>query len=141
MQITTDYPPNYEEICKVFPLKGYKPIFAYAPYIFNPHKVMIGPDLLEHETVHGIRQGRDPETWWKRYMAEDNFRLAEEVFAHVAEYRFLEQGKDRVGRRRVFDYLVKRLCEPMYGYNPPLSYGRGRDVLKWALRQQVKAAG
>jgi hypothetical protein len=126
---------------EVFPLKGYTPIFAYSPHIYNPHRVEIGPELLEHEAVHGFRQGNDPETWWKRYMAEDNFRLAEEVFAHVAEYQYLIRGRDRVGRRRMLDYIVGRLCEPLYGYNPPLSYSRGRGILKWALREQQKAAG
>jgi hypothetical protein len=140
IRIRKEFPPNYDAIRATFKLDGRQPIFAFAPDIFNPHGTPVGPELVEHERIHILRQGDDPSAWWGRYIAEDNFRLAEEVFAHVAEYYVLVQRcPDRPTRRRLIDAIAERLADPLYGYTPPLSQERAKKILKWALRQEARS--
>lgn len=135
-----EFPPNYDEIVKRFGpgLDSSKPIFAYCPYVYNPHRVQIGPELVAHETVHCQRQGGSPGLWWQRYLADDNFRMAEEILAHVAEYEVLCQGRDRNARRQVMHYISNRLVAPMYGYTPRVPPDRGRQLLKMAMQKAEK---
>jgi hypothetical protein len=137
MIIKFEYPPNYEAITKAFDLTGYKTIFAWDSYIYNPHHIPIGPQLMAHETVHGTRQLGDPERWWNLYLADEKFRLSEEIVAHVAEYFVLCQGKTRNDRRGQLDYVAKRLCAPIYNYKPPLTLERAKRLLKEAIRGPV----
>jgi hypothetical protein len=139
--IKIEYPPNYDDIAKVFDLKGHTPIFAWAPWIYNPHKTSIGLELIAHEIVHVRRQGIDPGAWWRRYLADENFRLAEEILAHVAEYEVLcQQAKTRADRRKIMHYICARLCSPLYGYKPRVPYDRARQFMKMALKEGSKPA-
>jgi hypothetical protein len=138
--ILVDYPPNYAEIEQVFDLRNYQPIFAWSPHIFNPHGVPIHPHLIHHEGVHIRRQGISPEKWWRAYLANENFRLAEEILAHAVEYQVLATGHPRNERRRIFDSVADRLCAPLYGYKPPLHNSRASKLLKEAIHQRAKVA-
>jgi hypothetical protein len=142
MLIKPNFPPGFDAIDARFNIRnrGLTPIFAFAPDVWNPFGVAIGPELVAHEQVHIMRQGQDPAAWWKRYIAEDNFRLAEEVFAHIAEYEnLIERGHPtRDDRRRAFRYITKRLCWPLYDYNPALSETKAKGILKWALKEKAK---
>lgn len=132
--VSTDYPPNYAEIEKTFDLRNLTPIFAFSPLVYNPHNTKIPGELVAHEAVHINRQGSDPAGWWKRYLADENFRLAEEILAHVAEYRRLcDDAKTRAQRRQVMHYVAARLRAPIYGYKPSLPYDRAKQFLKMAL--------
>lgn len=134
-------PPNYEAIAAAFnlaPRTGQQPIFAFAPWIYNPHRVAIGPELIAHEQVHIARQGALPALWWQSYIADENFRLAEEILAHVAEYYVLSNGRPRPYRRQVFGAMAKRLRSPLYCYKPALSEERSKKLLKMALREGEK---
>ena len=136
--IKFELPPNYEAIRRAFDLIGQRPIFAFSPYIYNPHCVEIGPELIAHEQVHITRQGALPATWWESYIADENFRLAEEILARVAEYLVLTNASTRQQRRQVFNTMAKRLRAPLYGYKPTLSEERSKKLLKMALREGVK---
>jgi hypothetical protein len=138
--ILHDYPPNYAEIEQKFDLRNYKPIFAFAPHIYVPHRNILGPELIEHEHVHIRRQGVAPEKWWHAYLVNENFRLAEEILAHVVEYQVLAAGRPRNERRRIFDIIAGRLCAPMYGYNPPLHPSRAHKLLKEAMHTRQKTS-
>ena len=108
MKIIRDHPPNYEEIkAKFDPPAGV--IFCWGSLIFNPDDVRIPPEILIHEGVHSKRQGDAPGKWWDRYIANDYFRLWEEVPAHQAEFRFLN------ARGRNTDHVAERLASPLYG--------------------------
>lgn len=139
MNISFEYPPNYAAIEKRFRLDylKLKPFFAYGIHIYNPHRVQIPLELLEHERVHSARQGENPAGWWEHYIADDNFRLIEELAAHVIEYKVLVEhhGQTRDSRRRLFHYVATRLRSPMYGYHPPLPYDRAREFLKKAIKE------
>ena len=137
MIIKFEYPPNYSAVAAVFKLDNYHPIFAFGDTIYNPHRVSIGPELISHESVHGKRQGDDPSSWWDKYLHDENFRLAEEILAHIAEYTYLaERAKGRQQRRVIFRMIAARLRSPLYGYNPSLSEERAKSLLKWAMKQQ-----
>ena len=142
MIVRLDFPPNYEAINRRFRLdqfdkKKFKPIFAYGLFIFNPHRTKIPLELFEHEKVHSARQGSNPAGWWDQYLADDNFRLIEELAAHVIEYKVLvdHHRKTREARRRIFHHVASRLRSPLYGYQPPLHYDRAREFLKKGLKE------
>ena len=114
-------PPMFEEIAAVFRL-AHMPgvIFSWgAATIFNPSGIVIPQPLLAHEAVHGARQGYDDagiRAWWKRYIADPAFRLAEEMPAHRAEYAAIKGlVQDRNARVRELHQIVTRLCGPLYG--------------------------
>ncbi len=116
-------PPNFEAIAAKFDIRG-KPIyFAYGDTIFNPAGVDLPPSIIAHEKVHLARQHGDPVAWWERYIASREFRLAEELPAHQAEYRYWLDKPDSMkpikGFRSMADYhllyIAKRLSSPLYG--------------------------
>ena len=145
MIIKFEFPPNYAEIDAKFRLTALKatvnvePIFAYAPYVFNPHRAAFGEELMQHEATHILRQHGDPEGWWRKYLDDDQFRLLEEIPAHAIEYFTLARGKDRPTRRRLFNHVATRLRHPMYGYVPSLSIESAKSLLKTAMKEMNNA--
>jgi len=115
-RIIVDYPPIFDEIDAVFHI-GTKPvIFSYGASIYNPQGVSIPPQLIAHEAVHGERQQWDVKGWWRRYIDSPQFRLEEEIPAHVAEYQWLvRDGRSRNERRMALKRTAKRMASPLYG--------------------------
>jgi len=115
------YPPNYEEICAAFDIKG-RPgiVFTWGGTLFNPSGVDIPPDLWAHEAVHETQQYRPsivgPAEWWRRYIAESEFRLDQELEAYRAQYRFAQESYGRDQRRRLLKHVSQALAGPMYGH-------------------------
>ncbi len=117
-EIVIDYPPIYDEIKIVFPKVGFGGIiYAWGNKIYNPSNVSIPPHLIEHERVHGRRQGNDIEGWWRRYLDEKEFRLVEEILAHATEMVCLfGPNPNRQMRRQIIKSTAKRLSNPLYRY-------------------------
>lgn len=116
MRIVFDYPPLFDEIDAKFRVRGKPIIYAWGPLIYNPMGVRVPIQLQAHEAVHGKRQGDDIEGWWRRYIDDAAFRLAEEIPAHRAEYLVLATGAiNRQQRRHVLRVTAKRLAAPVYG--------------------------
>ena len=116
MKVSTDYPPNFDDIKAAFnPGRGV--IYCYGDTIYGPEcKHPIAPELHAHEEVHSERQGDDPELWWDFYIADPSFRLAEEIPAHQAEYaHVIASGANRPARRRALQHIAKKLSSPLYG--------------------------
>lgn len=121
MRIIKAYPPIWSKIAKRFPyIKGRQGIlYAWGDRLFNPSGIKVGPEVIAHEEVHGTRQleldwkSRDPILgWWQKYLADDAFRLDEEVRAHHAEWAVLSvagAGWDTL------EALARRLSSPLYG--------------------------
>lgn len=130
-------PPNHEAIAARFPvIKGRALIYAYAPYIYCANGAVCGPEKIAHETIHILRQGADPEEWWRKYLADDEFRYAEEVLAHVAEYLFLcEKEPGRSARRRNLVIIARNLASPIYGRMTTV------DAAKAFLKSSAAEAG
>jgi hypothetical protein len=137
MQVVRARPPLFAEIDAVFKIAGKPVIFAFGDAIYNPHGVAITPEILAHEAVHGRRQreGADGvEGWWRRYLRDPAFRLAEELPAHRAEYaEFCANNRDgaaRNGRRLALHHIAARLASPLYGRL--VSYDEARRLIKAA---------
>lgn len=116
--IVKDYPPLFDEIDAVFRVRGKDVFYAWGDRIFNPNGLIIPPELLAHEAIHGQRQGTNEQSiidWWKRYIHEPSFRLAEEIPAHQAEYQYLMEHGNNRARRAALKETASRLASPLYG--------------------------
>ena len=132
MEIVIDFPPIYDEIRSVFPIANRGVIFAWGNKIYNPNNVYIPLQLIAHERVHGRRQGSDIDGWWRRYIDEKEFRLAEEILAHIAEMKYLlGPNPNRQMRRQILRSTSKRLANPLY------RYGISREKAQVLLKRQL----
>lgn len=113
MNVETSYPPNYSEILKHFDIKDRKTIvFTFGDTLHNPGGGNISPDLMAHEETHQRQQGKSPEDWWEKYLADPDFRLAQELAAYRVQYRAIV---GRPQKRAVLQKISKDLSGPMYG--------------------------
>ncbi len=139
MRVVHDYPPLMDEIDKKFHVRGKPVIYAWGELIYNPTGQTIAPQLLAHEAVHGRRQGSDVFGWWRRYIDDAAFRLAEEIPAHRAEYLALIGGQpNRHTRRRAMKATARRLAAPLYGVD--ISRAFAAAVLKQPSRMLEEGA-
>lgn len=120
-RVIVDRPPMFAAIDAVFKVAGRPILFAWGDRIFNPLNVAIPAELVAHEAVHGQRQGGDVEAWWSRYLVDPTFRLAEELPAHVAEFKSLcEQHaphwhSQNGMRKTMAAHVARKLAAPLYG--------------------------
>ena len=122
MEIVFDFPPIYDELCQAFPIADKQMLFSWGGRIFNPRHIEVPLILIAHERVHGMRQGSDIKGWWRRYIDDPEFRLAEAVQGHLAEYRhLLGEHPSRPTRRRALKATAKRLVNPLYCYRVTLA--------------------
>lgn len=120
MKIIIDNPPNMDELDAQFQVRGRPIIYAWGDVIYNPLNVVVPPQLRTHEAVHCRRQRAlegGPEEWWRRYLDDPEFRLAEELVAHQAEYLTFVglKGANRKRRRAYLNVVAERLAGEMYG--------------------------
>lgn len=115
MKVVVARPPLFDLISVRFNVAGRAVFYAWGDTIYNPGGVTIPPELMAHEAVHGRRQGSDVEGWWRRYIDDPKFRLAEEIPAHVEEYRLICQTGGRHERRAGLVNVARRLSSPLYG--------------------------
>lgn len=120
MRVVRDYPPNIDEIAASLPeARSGVVLFCYGDTIYNPAGIRIPFSLRAHEAAHSKRQGHteaEIREWWRKYAADEMFRLDEELPAHRAEYAaFCEQTRDKEHRFRFLVTLAKRLSGPLYG--------------------------
>jgi len=115
MIILRAYPPNIDEIDEAFKVKSQPTLYAYGRTIYNPFGIHIPAELRAHEFVHIVRQGGEPEEWWRRYIREAEFRLEEELVAHRVEYiTFCRTQRDNAIRKEFLDAIARRLSGPLY---------------------------
>ncbi len=116
VEVVHDWPPNIDEIRAVLPVTS-RNIFAYDNKIFNPSGVKLPQELHAHEAVHFKQQDViGVEAWWVSFLGDVDFRLAQEIPAHKAEYRaFCKYNRDRNAQARKLRELGTRLAAPMYG--------------------------
>ena len=114
-EVVKDWPPNIEAIRAVLPVTE-KNIFAYGGKIYSPSTVSLSRELIAHERVHFQQQGAEVDFWWQQFLLDPEFRLAQELPAHRAEYtEFCRNCKDRNKQVVYLRSLAKRLAAPMYG--------------------------
>jgi len=138
-KIVRDYPPNYDRICRAFGVAGKRGIvFSWGDRLYVPDGDIVPAQLAAHEAVHGERQVGDIEGWWRRYMDDADFRLAEELLAHRAEYDWLMSGNRRQ-RRGALKATAERLAAPLYG--PMCSVTEARALLRSPFLTPLELAG
>lgn len=121
MSIKIGDPPNIAEIAQVFPIVrerfGKGIYFCYGDTIYNPSGRPLTVALIAHECVHSLQQREiGVTTWWDDYLERVSFRFQAELEAHRVEYAsFVEQGNNRVFRRRYLAGVAERLAGPLYG--------------------------
>ena len=115
MKVINQKPPNWRAIWDAFsPPHG--AIFCYGKCIYNPSGGNVTPSLIKHEEIHSEQQGKDPDGWWEKYIADPAFRLEQEIPAHQAEYRdIIQRHPDRRKRRYYLRVLSHRLAGRLYG--------------------------
>ena len=92
IKIKEEYPPNIDLIREYLePPKG--SIFAYDEIIYNPDKIQVYEDVIEHEKVHFKQQARftSPDYWYIKYLIDKDFRKEQEIEAYSAQYQFLKK--------------------------------------------------
>ena len=132
MKIVHAYPPNIDQIDEVFKVRGTPGVvYTYGDTIYVPDGSVVSPSLKSHEGVHYSRQTNDRgaiEAWWARYLTDAEFRLAEELPAHRAEFRtFCALHKDRTLQMRMLHAIADRLAGPLYG--GLISASRARNLI------------
>ncbi|MES2671591.1 MAG: hypothetical protein V4673_14400 [Pseudomonadota bacterium] len=117
MRIIKDVPPLFDEIDAAFNIKGQPVIPAWGDKIYAPmQQGELSRALLLHEQVHGQRQAGDVTGWWRKYIADPEFRLAEEIPAHQAELaHLLTKAKGPAMRAHCLSRVAARLAAPLYG--------------------------
>ena len=125
-----EYPPNFDKIKATFPMAGASTVYAYGERIFVPSGEEIEPEILAHEMVHCERQlSMGIAEWWDKYMADEQFRLAEEVLAHQVEYSFLRGLYPGACRKKeILDHVAGKLSHPLYGSMCGMK--RARELVK-----------
>lgn len=130
-RIIFNWPPNIEEIKKVFNLDGIQSVFAYNGVIYNPYKGEIDKHLFAHESTHFKQQEESggSENWWNYYLSDKDFRLSQEVEAYHNQYKsFLESNKDRNDQDKFLTHIAKDLSSKMYGNI--ISYSEAKKLIK-----------
>lgn len=138
----------YEEIAKVFDIKGKPMLFAWGDLIYAPVGVSsVSQALQAHERIHGKRQlfygpglpsahvvdQKRIQGWWEQYLADPAFRLAEEKLGHIAEFNELcQRSSSRSDRRRHLSFVSGRLASPLYRYS--ITKSEAREVLEHGYR-------
>lgn len=134
MNIVHDAPPNFNEIVAAFPqAAGKGVVFTWGGTIYVPKPDGALPAwTVDHERVHSQRQSADwkaIEAWWKRYIADPEYRLAEEIPAHRAEFRmYCRAQRDRNQQSAMLTKMAKRLSGALYGSLIPL--GRAKAEIQ-----------
>lgn len=146
MKLKMDLPPNIKRIDETFGVlpqlkRGSHIFFCYGDTIYCPNGLNAITDAIRfhHEPVHCKQQGSDPEGWWEKYCSDREFRLNEEIPAHIAELvYFAKQPGMHVpvpGFRSKIEYhklkIAQRLSSPLYG--GVISTSKAKQILACAL--------
>lgn len=119
MTVIIGVPPLFDLIDAEFHVAGKNILYSWGTSIYNPSGKPIPPELLAHETAHGLRQTNhrpDIEKWWHRYIADIEFRLVEEIEGHRAEFKkFCHLNKDRNTQAVGLHRMAIRLSSSLYG--------------------------
>lgn len=116
MKLSTDTFPFYDQCRSLFGVDiDTGTVFTYGDTIHA--RCGVPPDLYEHEQTHSIQQERmGKDLWWKTYLADEKFRMKQELEAYRKQYWFFcTQTRDR-NRRAVFLHkIASDLSGTMYG--------------------------
>ncbi len=118
MEIIHDFPPNFDEIEKVFGSIPITVVFTYGDKIYAPGHGDVSENLMVHEQIHMVQQAQvgGPKKWWKLYLKDPIFRLNQEIEAYHYQYRhYARVEKDRNKRIKFLHHISIDLSSTLYG--------------------------
>src|SRR3990167_7609819 len=128
LKIVQEQPPIIDKLGKVFRLPE-GAVFTFGNVLYNPSGNLIDNALMKHEEAHSIRQGKNPDEWWRRYLSDDKFRFGEELLAYKIQYQEAQKYiKDRNALFRYALRLVGDFSGPMYKL--PISKGEALKLIR-----------
>ena len=118
LKIIKEQPPFLLQI----QLAGMKPerttIYPFGTTIYNPSGELIPEDIMIHEAVHVAQQGKNPKSWWNKYILDKDFRLSQELEANREQYKFIcKITKDREKRNKALVAMAKNMSGEVYNVN------------------------
>ena len=129
MRVINEKPPVYDKIVAAGMKPSNKTVFTYGDAIYNPHKLTLTADVVAHEEVHERQQGKDPEAWWDRCIADKAFQAEQEAEGYAAQYDLICKGvRDRNQRARIRYEVATILSGPIYGNR--IGHNEAMDLLK-----------
>ena len=120
MKIINGFPPNYSELVDLLHIKeSDKIVFTYGDTIYVPSGEQISNDLIIHEQTHSKQQHHmeaGAKLWWKIWMEDPEFRIANEVEAYGAQFRFIcSKVKDKNWQEKNLNELAGQMSSEIYG--------------------------
>lgn len=136
MKEIKEYPPNYEELKRYFPLNlpDYVPLFPYGDAIYNPSQREIPEDVMYHEEIHSQQQKNYgiPELWWKQYCLDPQFRLDQELEAYHKQWKWVKKKLGNKASKECLEELSNNLSSPLYQLNLTISEAETK-IRKYAI--------
>lgn len=116
MEIIKGYPPNINDIMGKF-RTTLDVVFTYGDILYNPSGAEIGKPLMAHEETHSRQQKfYGVDTWWKKYLEDQKFRLEQEVEAYANQHKqYCKNNKKIVSRIMFLNHLASDLSSSLYG--------------------------
>jgi hypothetical protein len=116
MIYSNEKPPVYDRCVERFGVDWNNNVaFTYGKVLHC--KEYPTPDLIVHEEVHTIQQTKiGIEEWWNKYLADNEFRLSQELEAYRKQYQFLKRvilDRNKLNKYNV--WIAKTLSGSMYG--------------------------
>ena len=119
MEIINDYPPNYEELLKTFPLLETREVLiTMGNKLYNPKEKNISDHQLIHEEQHGKRQLEHPEGlegYIKQYVNDRKFRFEMEAEAYGIQCAYILKKYGLPKYKKALHHYGQELAGPMYG--------------------------
>lgn len=132
MKILKAYPPNIEKIRAAFDIDGKPVIFTYADTIYVPSGVALPVHLVVHESVHTRQQFAyvhphevtvlyrtefmaGPNAWWERYIADQKFRVEQEIEAYGHQYKYVFDWHTNREKKELLAKFASHLASEVYG--------------------------
>ncbi len=130
MKISTEKPPVWDEIHKHFEVDDGATIYTYGDTLYNPGRINLWPELLEHETLHTKQQEEagGADKWWQKFFAEPAFRYEQECLAYAKQYAYVcTVNNNRDYRAKYLWQLAKILSGATYKTGVPFNTAM-RDI-------------
>lgn len=132
IKISFEKPPVYDSICRAFNIIPRNVYFTYGDTLYNPDKLNVPPEIIEHEEVHMRQQNynnEDASLWWGKYLREPEFRLNQEARGYGRQYEVIcDIIKDRNQRNKYLFQLATSLSGPLY--NNIISHSEAMKLIK-----------
>lgn len=126
-------PPIYPELREKWGVKWEDGVvvMVYGDTIHQSFKQEMDKDLLVHELVH-VKQHKaypgGPKAWWRKYIDDQDFRIAQELEAYRTQYKWCQENVSRQVRKAILKHCAKDLSSFLYGN--VMSFDEAENLIK-----------